>query len=148
MDRMSDAPNEPSENISVASEPSFAKHAVAGATSTRVSRQSEYAAFITSDAWRNGEARQAELVTSGHRCRGCNLGADEIELQVHHRSYANFRNEVASDLTTLCVECHTAITNVIRRRRYCIDPVWLVQNQSSAEDAPSLNDLMRSGGRA
>jgi hypothetical protein len=125
----------------------LAKHVVTDTTSTRGSRRSEYEAFLTSDAWKNGHARQTELAASGHRCRGCNLGAEEIELQVHHRSYANFRNEVASDLTTLCVECHTAITNVIRRRRYCSDPVWLIQNQTPAENAPSLNDLMRSGGR-
>jgi hypothetical protein len=75
-----------------------------------------YREYMASAAWR--AKRQVELKASGNRCRGCNLGSDVIQLEVHHRSYARFGNELPEDLTTLCVDCHPAITAVIRRRRY------------------------------
>lgn len=77
-----------------------------------------YASYINSSAWRTGFARQGELRLSGFRCRTCNVGRDEIELQVHHRTYQRLGHELVGDLTTLCSECHRAITAVIRRRRY------------------------------
>jgi hypothetical protein len=83
-------------------------------------RRSEYEAYIGSNAWLRNPSRLAEKAASGHRCRGCNRGADETQLQVHHRTYANFGNELPSDLTTLCVDCHPAITDIIRRRRYSV----------------------------
>ncbi|MEH2474079.1 hypothetical protein V1281_004737 [Nitrobacteraceae bacterium AZCC 2161] len=82
----------------------------------RAQRRIDYDAYINSAAWRSN--RQLELDASGNRCRGCNRGAGEIELQVHHRTYENFGNEAPGDLTTLCIECHPAITDVVRRRRY------------------------------
>lgn len=75
-----------------------------------------YVTYMNSAAWRTN--RQVELDASGNRCRGCNRPANEIELQVHHRTYENFGNELPGDLTTLCIECHYAITTVVRRRRY------------------------------
>lgn len=51
----------------------------------------------------------------GNRCQTC-LSADE--LGVHHKTYERFGNELPEDLITLCRECHAAITDSIRRRRY------------------------------
>jgi hypothetical protein len=78
----------------------------------------DYAKYIGSALWRNSPARLAELAASGGRCRTCNNAAPEFQLQVHHRTYARLGAEVVGDLTTLCVECHLVITDVIRRRRY------------------------------
>jgi hypothetical protein len=89
---------------------------VANPNATQAQRRIDYDEYINSAAWRTN--RQVELDASGNRCRGCNRGAGEIELQVHHRTYENFGNESPGDLTTLCIECHPAITDVVRRRRY------------------------------
>jgi hypothetical protein len=75
-----------------------------------------YSEYMASAAWR--AKRKVEIDSSGNRCRGCNLSGDEIELQIHHRSYVNFGHELPDDLTALCIDCHPAITAVIRRRRY------------------------------
>ncbi len=77
-----------------------------------------YADYIRSALWRNNPARLAELAASGGRCRTCNRGAAEVELQVHHRTYARLGAELVGDLTTLCVECHRVITDLLRRRSY------------------------------
>ncbi len=39
-----------------------------------------------------------------YRCRLC--GRDDVELHVHHRSYANYGQERIDDLITLCKVCH------------------------------------------
>jgi hypothetical protein len=63
----------------------------------------------------------------GERCRGCNRGADEVRLEVHHRLYGKpgaacgdcVLTAVADeDLSTYCADCHLAITDVVRRLRY------------------------------
>jgi 5-methylcytosine-specific restriction endonuclease McrA len=40
----------------------------------------------------------------GYRCRLC--GRDDLELHVHHRSYANYAQERLEDVITLCSVCH------------------------------------------
>jgi 5-methylcytosine-specific restriction endonuclease McrA len=40
----------------------------------------------------------------GYRCRLC--GRDDVELQVHHRTYKNYAQERLEDLITLCTVCH------------------------------------------
>lgn len=58
-------------------------------------------------------------------CRGCDRGAEDIRLEVHHRRYGTpgtcgscvLTQVDENDLTLLCVECHDAITNVRRRIR-------------------------------
>ena len=101
-----------------------------------------YREYITSAAWRNSPARMAELAASNYRCRGCNLPAGETELQVHHRTYENFGNEAVGDLTTLCIECHPAITDIIRRRRYSVR-VPVFADVSAGNCAVPLFDPMR-----
>jgi sirohydrochlorin ferrochelatase len=59
-----------------------------------------------------------ELRRAGYRCRLCNLGSPDVVLTVHHRTYERLGKELADDLTTLCMECHRAVTDHERRRRY------------------------------
>lgn len=76
-----------------------------------------YEEYMKSESWRT--KRQERLVIDDNRCRMC--GADDRGLEVHHRpdSYRLIPNESVLDhLTTLCPECHEAITNIIRNRRY------------------------------
>ncbi|NER83190.1 MAG: hypothetical protein F6K42_27280 [Leptolyngbya sp. SIO1D8] len=79
-----------------------------------------YDAYLNSEAWQH--KRQQVLERDDWQCRCCDAisqGRYSIEdLQVHHRHYDNFGHEPLEDLTTLCPECHDAITAVHRRRRY------------------------------
>ncbi|MDB5638420.1 MAG: cyclohydrolase [Bradyrhizobium sp.] len=77
-----------------------------------------YREYIRSHRWLASAARLGELAASGFRCRTCNAGRSEAVLHVHHRTYVRLGAERQDDLTTLCVECHVAITDSIRRRRY------------------------------
>lgn len=77
----------------------------------------EYEKYISSPGW--GRKRKERLFIDKHRCRTCGLSHEEgTSLEVHHVSYENFGDEPMSDLITLCRQCHEAITNVIRHRRY------------------------------
>lgn len=76
----------------------------------------EYGRYIRSDRWRFSQARLAELLASGGRCRICDAGAEADALTVHHRNYARLGCEVVDDLTTLCGPCHDGVTDMLRRR--------------------------------
>lgn len=78
----------------------------------------EYLAYISSDRWRNSPARLAELEAAGHSCRTCDRRPPEVRLEVHHRTYARLGRELVRDLTTLCSDCHRAITDEERQRRH------------------------------
>lgn len=78
----------------------------------------DYEKYIGSAAWRTNPARMGELEAAGYRCRICNRSADEVRLEVHHRTYENFGREVQADLTALCSDCHLAVTSELRSRRY------------------------------
>jgi hypothetical protein len=107
-------------------------------------RRRQYEAYIGSSAWKNGEARMAELEASGHRCRICNRGREEVRLEVHHRTYLNFGCELMSDLTTLCAECHVVNTDMLRRRRYAVH-VPIFADVPAAERGAPLFDPMAPG---
>lgn len=86
------------------------------------------------DGWR----KLADKVRKrdGNRCRGCDRSADQISLQVHHRRYGPsgyqrcgtcwLTGVTLDDLTTLCIDCHDAITSVRRRVRYSRRSIPLV----------------------
>ena len=79
-----------------------------------------YEFYLRSDAWKS--KRLQVLEQDNWKCLMC----DAIEsgryakedLQVHHRHYRNLGDEPLEDLSSICPECHDAITNVHRRRRY------------------------------
>lgn len=75
-----------------------------------------YYEYMVSPAWREKRAQRLEI--DGRRCRTCGATADDYPLQVHHRTYARLGHEELDDLITLCSQCHEAITNVMRARRY------------------------------
>jgi hypothetical protein len=63
----------------------------------------------------------------GDRCRGCNRGAEEIRIEVHHRIYGKpgaacgaclLTGVADADLVSLCADCHDAITSIRRRVRF------------------------------
>ena len=85
---------------------------------TAATRRSDYQSYINSNAWKTSPARMGELEAAGNRCRICNRSADEVRLEVHHRTYENFGREVQADLTALCSDCHLAATSELRNRCY------------------------------
>ena len=77
-----------------------------------------YRNYICSHEWRSSTGRLQELAAALGRCRLCNVHSDDAVIHVHHRTYERFGCEWASDLTTLCEECHDVVTNMLRARRY------------------------------
>ena len=75
-----------------------------------------YTAYIQSPEWKH--KRLCRLKIDEFKCRTCGYTKDEIQLEVHHVTYERFKNEEMGDLITLCTDCHTAITNVLRERKY------------------------------
>lgn len=79
-----------------------------------------YSDYIRSSRWRRSAARLGELAASGYRCRACFAAEAEAPLEVHHRTYQRLGHELVGDLTTFCRECHHAVTDALRRRRYAL----------------------------
>lgn len=73
-----------------------------------------YEAYIKSEKWAN--KRDARKQLDGFRCTRC--GCSEGRLEVHHKTYDRFMNELMEDLETLCIPCHDVETNRMRRERY------------------------------
>lgn len=92
---------------------------------------SPYEDYVRSDRWSRSPARLEELRLSGHRCRFCGRGAADTRIEVHHRTYMTLGRERPADLCTLCSDCHSAVTEVLRRRRY------------AAAALPPLTDTVR-----
>lgn len=105
-----------------------------------------YNRFITSAGWRTSPARLEELEASGFRCRVCNAGPEDAQLEVHHRTYERLGCEETSDLTTLCSECHVVVTDSLRRRRYAGRALSTVDHRQ-VETGCDLNELLSRGGR-
>jgi len=99
----------------------------------------DYGRYISSAAWQTSPARLAELRAAGHRCRLCFASGEEARLEVHHRTYRNFRCELAEDLTTLCHDCHLHVTCMERARKYARSPV-LPPNYAPVASPPPLFD--------
>lgn len=80
-------------------------------------RPEKYNEYIAGPVWQ--EKRELRLNIDRRLCQTCLHDGAEYRLEVHHKTYERFGAEdVENDLITLCSECHEAITNVIRRRRY------------------------------
>lgn len=99
----------------------------------------EYQRYISSTAWQTSLARLTELRAAGYRCRLCFASGEETRLEVHHRTYRNFRCELAEDLTTLCHDCHLDVTCMERARKYARSPV-LPPNHVPGAPPPPLFD--------
>jgi len=77
----------------------------------------DYERYMQSAEW--AAKRAQRLAVDGHKCRTCGHTGETWPLQVHHVTYERFeREDIEQDLITLCANCHEAITDAIRRRRY------------------------------
>ena len=83
-----------------------------------------YDLYMKSPEWQ--AKRKQVLERDQHRCRGCNCHQDEYVLHVHHSRYTYLGDEPLDDLITLCIECHDAVHNIQRRRRYGNKPIAVV----------------------
>ena len=66
-----------------------------------IAKQKEY---MKSPKWKR--KRQKRLDIDGHRCVLCDTKSN---LNIHHTTYSNFRNEEMEDLRTLCRDCHNSV---------------------------------------
>lgn len=60
-----------------------------------------YEEYLKTPEWQ--ERRKKALANAKHRCQVCN---SKDNLNVHHRTYERLGEELPSDLTVLCYECH------------------------------------------
>ena len=107
---------------------------------TESSRPGGYEHYIASPAWRSSPARQLELLMSERRCRICDRGEPEVGVEVHHRTYVRLGRERASDLCTLCRECHQLATAELRRRRFAARAVPTPRDTPRATPTIALRD--------
>lgn len=64
----------------------------------------EYHSYISSIKWK--VKRNDAIKRAGYKCQGCGLSKWSVELEVHHKTYKNFGNELDDDLEVLCPDCH------------------------------------------
>lgn len=66
----------------------------------------DYQAYIASEAWRYGKARQQCLRRAAGRCRACRRPR---RLEAHHWTYDRLGFERPGDLVALCDRCHVLV---------------------------------------
>lgn len=64
----------------------------------------EYNHYINSAKWKT--KRKQVLIRDNYTCQSCGVKA-KYGLHVHHLTYARFKDEPLTDLTTLCEFCHS-----------------------------------------
>jgi len=69
-------------------------------------RRKEYLAYLASPEWKL--LRLRVMARDSFQCMRCGY---KRNLQVHHRTYANFGREDLKDLETLCKKCHKKISH-------------------------------------
>jgi len=72
-------------------------------------RTMPYVEYLRSPEWR--ARRERKLEAADHRCQFCNRHRSSLD--VHHRTYENFGEELDSDLIVVCRACH----NTFHRHR-------------------------------
>ena len=65
-------------------------------------RAMPYEEYLRSPEWRR--RRERKLEAADHRCQLCNRHRSSLD--VHHRTYENFGEELDSDLIVVCRACH------------------------------------------
>lgn len=63
-----------------------------------------YDDYIKSEPWKQKSEKAKER--AGYRCQCC---YSDKNIQTHHRTYERLGNELDTDLTVLCDECHSKI---------------------------------------
>ena len=101
-------------------------------------RPDNYSLRMASPCWE--KKRQERLQIDGHICQTCCHDGTNWSLEVHHKTYERFWHEnVQTDLITLCRQCHNAVTDVIRRRRYAkrkLDGNYIVMSTQKRKAVP------------
>jgi len=73
----------------------------------------DYNRYIRSDDWKAKREQRKKL--DGNKCRNC---GSKIGLEVHHKDYCGLgKEDVKSDLVTLCSDCHKKVTELNRKKR-------------------------------
>ena len=72
----------------------------------------EYLEYLKTPEWQN--KRAWALKWADYACQVCE---SEKDLEVHHRTYRNIRNELPGDLTVLCGECHGLFHKRLKKPR-------------------------------
>lgn len=99
-----------------------------------------YGNYIQSNAWRSNPARLREFEAAGFACRLCPASAaDGATLESHHRTYDRFGCETDGDLTSLCSDCHRAVTSFMRARRYALLKPLRSDVRRLSVDAPLID---------
>jgi len=70
-----------------------------------VSRKIWYREYLSSDAWQ--AKRLAVLRRAKYTCEGC--GAQNVALDIHHKTYERVGNEFLWDLVAACRTCHAKV---------------------------------------
>jgi hypothetical protein len=68
-----------------------------------------YAEYLRTPEWKARRSRV--LIRAGHKCEVCNANG---RLEVHHRTYDRYTQELLNDLIALCRSCH--------QRHHSIEP--------------------------
>lgn len=74
----------------------------------KVNRRDSYREYIDSDKWR--EFKASIIMERGKVCENCRATPRTIDL--HHLTYARFKNERSEDVKLLCRKCHAAVHGV------------------------------------
>jgi len=73
----------------------------------------DYNNYLRSKEWK--EKRKVALDRAHHRCQLCN---SPKFLEVHHRTYERFGDELPEDLTVLCQDCHRKFEKAKRQPKH------------------------------
>jgi hypothetical protein len=104
-------------------------------------KRTKYERHIASHRWKGCVARVAEILASGNACRLCSTqGTPDEPLHGHHRTYANFGNELLGDVTALCPRCHDGVTSMLRARKYAAQPPILSEPATTTSNRAPLFD--------
>lgn len=63
----------------------------------------DYGEYMASKKWKR--KRSKAIARAGHKCEHCH--AENVTLEVHHKTYARLGREQPSDLVALCGPCHS-----------------------------------------
>ena len=76
----------------------------------------EYREYLLSPKWK--QKAEARMKIDGYRCQGCgSCGTVDNPLEVHHLSYIDLgKEDIYTQLVTVCHCCHKNIHNVMERQ--------------------------------
>lgn len=74
----------------------------------------DYYEYIQSPEWKQKSKEAKERAMN--RCQLCYRPSNEIVLHTHHRTYERLGNELDTDLTVLCEECHKIFETTSQHR--------------------------------